>query len=424
MSNEKSDLQPLVLPERSQIAMTDRGFEIINDGDIVVRAKVAVGSLRSLNGDIHLLPPPGEKQVISSVEAPNGMIKIIGDEFEIMEIRAKEIFCDMRLLSSKVIRADEEITLNRGKLQTNAISGRSIHFSGSEFTAQHAGAQEVIEFQADNVYSQVITGNQVQFQVRGAVRAGKITAHGKADIDAKSVDIDYLSAQSVRITPQTQGVIVCLDGAAPSEPNSIVGMLSPATLIEKIPSLTGLMRELQAGQSEKLIAAPAPAPAPEPVHSAELSEKEVEKLREKPPELYRTSAEIPLPYREMVEKSLNAEKASGEEQPAPADKKEPEKKETPVFEPAAATFSTEIGPAEAALNSMSNSLPGFNATQLDADHSPLDLPHLDAEPVVDPSEPLNLTVDNNPATTAENSPLSLTSDGAIDLGFDVKADHE
>src|ERR1044071_9648013 len=131
MSMEKQETQPLILPERSQIAMTERGFEIINDGDIIVRAKVAVGSLRSLNGDIHLLRPLGEKQTICSVEAPNGVIKIIGDEFEIMEIRAKEIFCDMRSLISKVIRADEEITLNRGRLQTNAISGRSIHFNGS-----------------------------------------------------------------------------------------------------------------------------------------------------------------------------------------------------------------------------------------------------------------------------------------------------
>ena len=48
-------------------------------------------------------------------------------------LAAKEVFCDMRSLVSKVIRAEEDITLNRGRLQVNAISGRSILFDGTEF---------------------------------------------------------------------------------------------------------------------------------------------------------------------------------------------------------------------------------------------------------------------------------------------------
>lgn len=258
MCAEKTELQPLILPERSQIAVTDRGFEIINEGDIVVRAKVAVGSLRSLNGDIHLLPPPGEKQVISSVEAPNGTVRIVGDDFEIMEIRAKHIICEMRSMINKVIRADEDLILNRGRLQSQSITTRSLHFEGTEFQVQHVSAQEELEIVAEQLHSQVMTGNNVKFQMRGNVKIAKLTAHTMVYINAKQIDIDYLSANRTRVHPQTQGVIVCLDGPAPLEPNSIVGMLSPSTLIDKIPSLTGLLRESQLAQPELL---PPPSPS-------------------------------------------------------------------------------------------------------------------------------------------------------------------
>ncbi|MEW6733037.1 MAG: hypothetical protein AB1489_17050 [Acidobacteriota bacterium] len=403
MSTEKPDMQPLLLPERSQIAMTDRGFEIINDGDIIVRAKVAVGSLRSLNGDIHLLPPPGEKQTISSVEAPNGVIKIIGDEFDIMEIRAKEIFCDMRSLTSKVIRAEESITLNRGRLQTNAISGRSIHFHGSEFSAQHVGAQDVIEFYGENIHGQVITGNQVKFQTRNLVRAGKIIAHAAADIEAKSVDIDYLSAQSVRVHPQTQGVIVCLDGAAPSEPNSIIGMLTPATLLEKIPALTGLIKEMQAGQTDRLLARGLSTEQNRVVHESvnaeqppvvkesvldeqtrvakeSLANKPADKVIDILPEpsvdgTTATASKTSIPLEKSVEESSIAEKNNILEISPPT---------------AAEAVSIENGPAF-----------------ITPDQEPLELPNFTIEP-----EPI----------FPENNLLNLTSDGAIDLGFDMNVE--
>lgn len=356
MSTEKTDSQPLVLPERSQIAMTERGFEIINEGDIVVRAKVAVGSLRSLNGDIHLMSPPGEKQTILSVEAPNGTIKIIGDEFEISEIRAKEIFCDMRALNSKVIRADQSITLNRGRLQTNAISGGSIHFNGTEFSAQHVGVEEELELIGDTVQGQVITGNRVSFQMRGIVRAGKIIAHGSANFDAQSVDIDYLSAKSVRINPQTQGVIVCLDGAAPTEPNSIVGMLSPATLIKKIPSLTGLIKEMESS-----------------ITTSELK---------------------PLP-------------------PAIEERFEPPVKEQPVIETTAQKLEAEPPPG-AVAEAEPTPLPVFDATNLDSSA----MPKLESPLDTDPLELPPVHMEPAPAI-AENNPLNLTSEGAVDLGFDM-----
>lgn len=226
MPTEKQNV--LNLPELTQISMTERGIEIVNDGDIIVRAKFPNASIRSLNGDIHIFAN-SEKQTLANIEAPNGLIKIVGEDFEIMEVRAKEVFCDVRSLQTKLIRSDGEVTFNRGRLQANAISAHSLHFSGTEFIGQHVGVQEDAHFSGDSVNIQVVTGTHVDFQLRATLKVGKLTAHTETYLAAKSVDIDYLSAKHLRVTPQTQGVIVCLDGPAPSEPNSIVGMLSPAT---------------------------------------------------------------------------------------------------------------------------------------------------------------------------------------------------
>lgn len=243
MSANKSE--PLFLPENSQIAVTERGFELINEGDIVVRSRLAVGSLRSLQGDIHLIPPAGERQVISYVEAPNGTVKLIGDEFDIAEIKAREIVCDSRAFSSRVIKSEGLLQILRGRLNCNVVSAKSIHFDGTDFNAQHVSAQEEIRLSCDSVASQTFSGNQVSIKTRGHARIGKLIAHSEIQIDSQIVDIDYLSTNSLQIAPRTHGVIVCLDGPAPTEPNSIVGMLSPATLVEKIPALTGLIREIQ-----------------------------------------------------------------------------------------------------------------------------------------------------------------------------------
>lgn len=243
MSAHKND--PLFLPENSEIAVTERGFELINEGDIVVRSRLAVGSLRSLHGDIHLIPPAGERQVISYVEAPNGTVKLVGDEFDIAEIRAREIVCDSRTFSSRVIKSEGLLQILRGRLNCNVISAKSIHFDGTEFNAQHVSAQEEIRFSCDSITSQTVSGNHISLQTRGRARVGKIIAHGEIRIDSHTVDIDYLSTNSLQITSRTHGVVVCLDGPAPTEPNSIVGMLSPATLVEKIPALTGLIKEIQ-----------------------------------------------------------------------------------------------------------------------------------------------------------------------------------
>lgn len=243
MSANKSE--PLFLPENSQIAVTERGFELINEGDIVVRSRLAVGSLRSLQGDIHLIPPAGERQVISYVEAPNGTVKLVGDEFDIAEIKAREIVCDSRAFSSRVIKSEGLLQILRGRLNCNVISAKSIHFDGTEFNAQHVSAQEEIRLSCDSVTSQTVSGNQVSLQTRGRACVGKIIAHAEIRIDSQTVDIDYLSTNNLQIAPRTHGVIVCLDGPVPTEPNSIVGMLSPATLVEKIPALTGLIREIQ-----------------------------------------------------------------------------------------------------------------------------------------------------------------------------------
>ncbi len=243
MSANKSE--PLFLPENSQIAVTERGFELINEGDIVVRSRLAVGSLRSLQGNIHLIPPAGERQVIAYVEAPNGTVKLIGDEFDIAEIKAREIVCDSRAFSSRVIKSEGLLQILRGRLNCNVVSAKSIHFDGTDFNVQHVSAQEEIRLSCDSVASQTVSGNQVSIQTRGHARVSKLIAHSEIQIDSQVVDIDYLSTNSLQIAPRTHGVIVCLDGPAPTEPNSIVGMLSPATLVEKIPALTGLIREIQ-----------------------------------------------------------------------------------------------------------------------------------------------------------------------------------
>lgn len=432
MSTEKQNV--LVLPEFAQFSVTERGIEIINDGDIVVRAKFPGGVIRSLNGDIYIFSSAGEKQSLAQVEAPNGMVKVIGDDFEIMEIRAKEVILDTRSILTKIVRVDADIKINRGRFQANATSAHSLHFSGTEFISQHVGVQETASFIGETLQVQVITGSQIDLQLRGSVKIGKLTAHTEACLSAKTVDIDYLSTKNLKVTPQTQGVIVCLDGPAPSEPNSIVGLLSPSIFLEKIPSLTGLIRELQTTQQEKQLTTGNAVDINVDEVNTEVKEKEKSALLEKPPEFYRTSTEIPIPYRELAAKQ-NAIIAAREEAALSAE-------QTPSFEP-------DLSPSEPLFEpDLSPSTPLFeppNLTEPLFDPNKFDNVKLEKENKVeikvedkienkdikkDESEVRHFALENSspldlpPLAREEilhindSNPLNLNTDGIIDLGLD------
>lgn len=429
MSTEKQNV--LVLPEFAQFSITERGIEIVNDADIVVRAKFPGGVIRSLNGDVYIFSSAGEKQNLSQVEAPNGVVKVIGDDFEIMEIRAKELLVDARSLVTKVVRVDSDTTINRGKFQSNTISSHSLYFSGTDFISQHVGVQETAGFIGETLHIQAVTASKIDIQIHNTVKIGKLIAHSEACLSARTVDIDYLSTRNLRVTPQTQGVIVCLDGPAPSEPNSIVGLLSPAIFLEKIPALTGLMRELQTTQQQQL-----PASNTIEVKVDEVIDiKEKSALLEKPPEFYRTSAEIPIPYRELAAKQ-NAMLAEREKNNTLA-------QETPTFEPdlsaSAPVFEPDLSPSTPLFEP-----PGLTGKLFDP-HKPASNTTLETENkvedkkaevenkvapkeeensnefVIETSSPLEL-----PPLIAEqniindSNPLNLNSDGVVDLGLDSK----
>lgn len=421
----------LVLPAMAQFSLTERGMEIVNEGDIILHAKFAGGVIRSLNGDVNIFSTEGEKQNLTSVEALNGKVKIVGEDFDIMEIRAKEIFADIKSLSSKVIRVDEEITINRGRVQANAVSANTLNFSGAEFNGQHIGIKETASFSCESMQVQVITGSKLDFQLRNTLKIGKLTAHTEVFLSAKSIDIDYLSTKNLKVDPKTQGVIICLDGPAPTEPNSLVGLLSPAIFLEKIPSLTGLIRELQPEpQQEKLLS------SVEDKKNVSVNEVEIienknntENIQksaflEKPPEFYRTSAEIPIPYRELAARQKIIETAKNEVEIL---------EETPTFEPdlspSGPIFEPDLAPSTPLFeppglvepffepNKIENKLPenesakvSFNVKNVaisSGELSPLELPPL-------------LAVTEDPANSDTN-PLNLTTDGIIDLGLDTSS---
>ncbi|MBI4852408.1 MAG: hypothetical protein HY819_11480 [Acidobacteria bacterium] len=473
MPTEKQNA--LILPENVQISITDRGIEIVNDGDIIIRAKFPNASIRSLNGDVHIFSS-GEKQTFANIEAPKGLVKILGEDFEIAEIRAKEVFADVRFLQTKSIRLDGEITFNRGKLQVNAISAYSLHFSGTDFNGQHVGVQEDAHFSGDNAQVQVVTGTHVDFQLRGLVKVGKLTAHAEAYLSAKQVDIDYLSAKNLRVTPQTQGVIVCLDGTAPSEPNSIVGMLSPITFLEKIPALTGLIREFQSSpQEEKLLSsanvvgnisiASINGDNPNVIEvkssvsemksnvteiktseaAVEIQEQAKSAMLEKPPEFYRTSAEIPIPYKELAAKQ-NIKQV--------LENKVVETEEDKTIGIATPAFEPDLSPSGPIFEpDLASSTPLFELPSITSLIEPVFEPNKDEPLTFDPEtnsetnsetkqgvdeqvkqktkeEDTNLIFDNNlpplelppleeDPITGNTGPLNLTNSGPIDLGLDI-----
>jgi hypothetical protein len=455
MSTEKQNA--LVLPEFVQISFNERGIEIVNEGDIIVRAKFPNATIRSLSGDVYIFSS-NEKQVLACVEAPKGLVKIVGDDFEIIEIRAKEVFADAKSLQTKTVRSDGEITFNRGRLQANAISAHSLHFSGTDFSGQHVGTQEDAHFSGDNVQIQVVTGTHVDFQLRGTAKVGKLTAHSEAYLAAKQVDIDYLSAKNLRVTPQTQGVIVCLDGPAPSEPNSIVGMLSPMTFLEKIPALTGLIRELQSSKSQdKLLHSSTEASelkfsileekssinnvseakanlseieikTSEAV--AEIREQDKSAMLEKPPEFYRTSAEIPIPYKELAAKQQLLK--------TPVNRGEIKEEDTvtatniPAFEPdlspSGPIFEPDLAPSKPLFELPSltsfvepvfdpNDSKGFSPKQEMGQEKQEtkqgEIPNIFEAPLL----PLEFPPAEEDPITGNTGPFSITNSGPIDLGL-------
>lgn len=422
----------LVLPAMAQFSLTERGIEIVNDGDIILHAKFAGAVIRSLNGDVHIFSTEGEKQNLTSVEALNGKVKIVGEDFDIMEIRAKEIFADIKSLSSKVIRVDEEITINRGRVQANAVSANTLNFSGAEFNGQHIGIKETASFSCESMQVQVVTGSKLDFQLRNTLKIGKLTAHTEVFLSAKSIDIDYLSTKNLKVDPKTQGVIICLDGPAPTEPNSLVGLLSPAIFLEKIPSLTGLIRELQpTALEEKLLGSAVEDKKQFSINDVEVIEgknntENIQKsaFLERPPEFYRTSAEIPIPYRELAARQKIIETAKNgveilEETPT----FEPDLSPSgPIFEPDLAPSTPLFEPpgliepifepnkVEDKITENESKQVSFgikNVTILSGDLSPLELPPLVAET----DDPIN----------SDTNPLNLTTDGIIDLGLDTSS---
>lgn len=460
MSTEKQNA--LILPEFVQISVTERGIEIVNDGDIIVRAKFPNAVIRSLSGDVHVFSS-GEKHMFANIEAPKGLVKLFGDDFEVTEIRAKEVFADVRSLQTKVLRSEGEITFNRGRLQANAISAHSLHFSGTEFSGQHVGVQEDAHFSGESAQIQVVTGTHVDFQLRGVARVGKLTAHAEAYLAAKQVDIDYLSAKSLRVTPQTQGVIVCLDGPAPSEPNSIVGMLSPATFLEKIPALTGLIRELQSSQtSEKLLISVNDASNATDIKAnvidikpntsevkfniteiktskaaEEIKEQDKSAMLEKPPEFYLTSAEIPIPYKELAAKqqAIKATATSKGEKVEKTNKEENERGKATVTNIAELTFEPDLSPSGPIFEpDLAPSTPLFELPSITGLIEPVFEPSNVENKTLTPSQelmqkdesltfeailpPLELPLIDEDPITGSTGPLNLTNSGPIDLGLD------
>ncbi len=243
----------LTLPESSQISVTEKGILIISESDIIIQGTLFGATVRSLKGDINIFSPKNEKQCLNRLEAPNGVITIIGEDFEIDEIESKGLFADANSLISKTISVEKEAIFNRGSAQITSIVANSLHFSGANFTSQHIKLSKDASFSAESVKAQTIQCEYVDFKVTEKLKLTKLMAQIYVNLACKTLDIDYLFTQDLQVTPETEGVILCINAMTIPQSHGIIGMLPPEIFLEKMYSLSELTHEIRDNLQENLL---------------------------------------------------------------------------------------------------------------------------------------------------------------------------
>ena len=109
-----------VLPAGVRLSMEGDALSIHNAGDIVIEGAPA-GSLHTLSsesGDIVLAPPSAVK--LSSISAPGGTVTVRG-KVTTESINAKSVHFESGTLKAKVIKASESISLSGSKLEATVV---------------------------------------------------------------------------------------------------------------------------------------------------------------------------------------------------------------------------------------------------------------------------------------------------------------